>query len=51
MLRAFYDSAKSSFFRAFNAIYSKVGCTASEETVIIIIVIIIIIKTITINVT
>jgi len=29
-----YDSAKSSFFRASNAIYSKVGCTASEGTVI-----------------
>jgi len=28
------DRAKSSFFKAFNAIYSKVGCTASEETVI-----------------
>ena len=32
--RCSYDSAKSSFFRAFNAIYSKVGRTASEETVI-----------------
>ena len=27
-------SAKSSFFRAFNTIYSKVGQTASEETVL-----------------
>jgi len=32
--RCSYDSAKSRFFRAFNAIYSKVGRTASEETVI-----------------
>ena len=32
--RCSYDSAKSSFFRAFNAIYSKVWRTASEETVI-----------------
>jgi len=29
-----YGCAKSSFFRAFKAIYSKVECTASEETVI-----------------
>jgi len=33
--RCSYDCAKSSFFRAFNAIYSEVGCTASEETVIL----------------
>ena len=32
--RCSYDSAKSSFFRAFDAIYSKVGRTASEEMVI-----------------
>jgi len=32
--RCSYNSAKSSFFRAFNAIHSKVGYTASEETVI-----------------
>ena len=32
--RCSYDSAKSSFFRAFNTIYSKVGQTASEETVL-----------------
>ena len=32
--RCSYESAKSCFFRAFNAIYSKVGRTASEETVI-----------------
>jgi len=32
--RCSYDSAESSFFRTFNAIYNKVGCTASAETVI-----------------
>ena len=32
--RCNYDNAKSSFFRAFNAIFSKVGRTASEETVL-----------------
>jgi hypothetical protein len=32
--RCNYDNSKSSFFRAFNAILSKVGRTASEETVL-----------------
>jgi hypothetical protein len=32
--RCSYDSRKSSFFRAFNSIYSKVGRSASEESVI-----------------
>jgi hypothetical protein len=29
-----FDHAKSKFFRAFNALYSKVGLTASEEVVL-----------------
>ena len=29
-----FDYAKSKFFRAFNAIYSKIGGTASEETIL-----------------
>jgi hypothetical protein len=32
--RCSYDSAKSSFFGVFNAIYSKVGAIASEETIL-----------------
>ena len=29
-----YDNAKRKFYRAFNAIFGKVGCTASEEVII-----------------
>ena len=29
-----FDNAKSKFFRAFNAINSKIGGTASEETIL-----------------
>ena len=30
-----FDSAKSRFYRAFNAVYSKVGRAASEETILV----------------
>ena len=33
-LKCSFDSAKSKFYRAFNAVYSKVGTAASEETVL-----------------
>ena len=32
--RCSYDSVKSSFFRAYNAIYNKVGGIASVETIL-----------------
>jgi len=34
MLRCSYDNAKRLFYKAFNAIFGKVGCLASEDVII-----------------